>query len=69
VVLLDNMSLDELRQAPALAGRRAQTEASGGVTLETIAALAATGVNFVSVGRIIQSAPGDIAKQWHQEKR
>ena len=65
VVLLDNMSLDELRQAVALAGRRAQTEASGGVTRESIAAIAATGVNFVSVGRITQSAPAvDIGLDW-----
>jgi len=65
MVLLDNMSLDELRQAVALAGRRAQTEASGGVTRESIAAIAATGVNFVSVGRITQSAPAvDIGLDW-----
>jgi nicotinate-nucleotide pyrophosphorylase (carboxylating) len=65
MVLLDNMSLDELRQAVALVGRRAQTEASGGVTLETIAAIAASGVNFVSVGRITQSAPAvDIGLDW-----
>jgi nicotinate-nucleotide pyrophosphorylase (carboxylating) len=65
MVLLDNMSLDELRQAVALVGRRVQTEASGGVTLETIAAIAATGVNFVSVGRITQSAPAvDIGLDW-----
>ena len=65
MVLLDNMSLDELRQAVTLAGGRAQTEASGGVTLETIAAIAASGVNFVSVGRITQSAPAvDIGLDW-----
>ena len=66
MVLLDNMNLDELRQAVALVGRRAQTEASGGVTLETIAAIAASGVNFVSVGRITQSAPAvDIGLDWN----
>jgi nicotinate-nucleotide pyrophosphorylase (carboxylating) len=66
MVLLDNMSLDELRQAVELIGRRAQTEASGGVTLETIAAIAASGVNFVSVGRITQSAPAvDIGLDWN----
>jgi nicotinate-nucleotide pyrophosphorylase (carboxylating) len=65
MVLLDNMTLNELRQAVALVGRRAQTEASGGVTLETIAAIAATGVDFVSVGRITQSAPAvDIGLDW-----
>jgi nicotinate-nucleotide pyrophosphorylase (carboxylating) len=65
MVLLDNMTLGELRQAVALVGRRAQTEASGGVTLETIAAIAGSGVNFVSVGRITQSAPAvDIGLDW-----
>jgi nicotinate-nucleotide pyrophosphorylase (carboxylating) len=65
MVLLDNMSLDELRQAVALAGRRAKTEASGGVTLETVRAIAESGVDFVSVGRITQSAPAvDIGLDW-----
>jgi nicotinate-nucleotide pyrophosphorylase (carboxylating) len=64
-VLLDNMSLDELRQAVALVGRRAKTEASGGVTLETLRAIAESGVDFVSVGRITQSAPAvDIGLDW-----
>jgi nicotinate-nucleotide pyrophosphorylase (carboxylating) len=64
-LLLDNMSLHELRQAVALAGGRAKTEASGGVTLETVGAIAATGVDFVSVGRITQSAPAvDIGLDW-----
>ena len=66
MLLLDNMSLDQLRQAVALVGGRAQTEASGGVTLETISAIAASGVNFVSVGRITQSAPAvDIGLDWN----
>ena len=56
-VLLDNMTPDELRAAVALAGGRAETEASGGVTLESVAAIAATGVDFVSVGAITHSAP------------
>jgi nicotinate-nucleotide pyrophosphorylase (carboxylating) len=65
MVLLDNMSLDELRQAVALVSRRAKTEASGGVTLETVRAIAETGVDFVSVGRITQSAPAvDIGLDW-----
>ncbi len=65
MVLLDNMSLDELRQAVALVGGRAKTEASGGVTLETIRAIAESGVDFVSVGRITQSAPAvDIGLDW-----
>jgi len=57
MILLDNMSLDELRRAVALSGGRVPLEASGGVRLETIRAIAETGVDFISVGRITQSAP------------
>jgi len=56
-LLLDNMDLATLRQAVALVAGRVPTEASGGVTLETIGAIAATGVDYVSVGRLTQSAP------------
>ena len=56
-LLLDNMSLDMLREAVRIADGRLPLEASGGVTLETIAAIAETGVDFISVGRITQSAP------------
>jgi len=56
-LLLDNMDLATLREAVALIAGRAKTEASGGVTLETISAIAATGVDYVSVGRLTQSAP------------
>lgn len=56
-LLLDNMGADELRQAVALVRGRVPLEASGGVTLETIRPLAETGVDFISVGRITQSAP------------
>jgi len=56
-LLLDNMAPDTLRQAVALIAGRAVTEASGGVTLDTIGAIAATGVDHVSVGRLTQSAP------------
>jgi nicotinate-nucleotide pyrophosphorylase (carboxylating) len=56
-LLLDNMNPAMLREAVALVAGRAATEASGGVTLDTIGAIAATGVDFVSVGRITQSAP------------
>jgi len=65
IVLLDNMPPDILRQAVALVAGRCKTEASGGVTLETIGAIAATGVDYVSVGRITQSAPAvDIGLDW-----
>ena len=57
MILLDNMSLDEMRKAVALCGGRVPLEASGGVRLETIRAIAETGVDFISVGRITQSAP------------
>lgn len=56
VILLDNMSLPDLRAAVALVGETAQTEASGGVTLQTVRAIAGTGVNFISVGAITHSA-------------
>lgn len=56
-MLLDNMDVATLREAVALVAGRVPTEASGGVTLETIRAKAETGVTYVSVGRITQSAP------------
>jgi nicotinate-nucleotide pyrophosphorylase (carboxylating) len=56
-LLLDNMELATLREAVALVAGRVPTEASGGVTLETIGAIAASGVNYISVGRLTQSAP------------
>ncbi len=56
-ILLDNMSPEMLREAVALIAGRAASEASGGVTLETIGAIAASGVDYVSVGRLTQSAP------------
>ena len=56
-LLLDNMDVAMLREAVALVAGRVPTEASGGVTLETIRAKAETGVTYVSVGRITQSAP------------
>ena len=56
-LLLDNMAPEVLRDALALVAGRVPTEASGGVNLDTIGAIAATGVDFVSVGRLTQSAP------------
>jgi len=56
-ILLDNMSLDELRHAVALCAGRAELEASGNVSLDNVRAIAETGVDFISVGRITQSAP------------
>jgi len=58
-ILLDNMSLDELRAAVAARGDRImpQLEASGGVTLQTVRGIAETGVDFISVGALTHSAP------------
>jgi len=56
-LLLDNMGPDQLREAVKLVAGRVPTEASGGVRLDTIGAIAATGVTYVSVGRLTQSAP------------
>jgi nicotinate-nucleotide pyrophosphorylase (carboxylating) len=56
-VLLDNMPVATLREAVALVGGRAPLEASGGVNLDTIRGIAETGVDYISVGRITQSAP------------
>ncbi|HEY8435329.1 MAG TPA: carboxylating nicotinate-nucleotide diphosphorylase [Sphingomicrobium sp.] len=56
-LLLDNMDPGLLREAVGLVHGRVPLEASGGVTLETIRFLAETGVNFISLGRITQSAP------------
>ena len=56
-ILLDNMTLAQLREAVALIAGRVPCEASGGVRLDTIGSIAATGVTYVSVGRLTQSAP------------
>jgi nicotinate-nucleotide pyrophosphorylase (carboxylating) len=56
-LLLDNMDLDALRAAVARVGGRAELEASGGVTLETLRAVGGTGVDFVSMGALTHSAP------------
>jgi nicotinate-nucleotide pyrophosphorylase (carboxylating) len=56
-LLLDNMDVPTLREAVTLVNGRVPLEASGGVRLDTIRAIAETGVTYVSVGRITQSAP------------
>jgi nicotinate-nucleotide pyrophosphorylase (carboxylating) len=64
-VLLDNMSLDELRRAVALVGGRLVTEASGRITPETAAAVAATGVDLLSSGWLTHSVTAlDIGLDW-----
>ncbi len=68
IVLLDNMSLDELREAVArrdATGPATELEASGGVTLETVASIARTGVERISVGALTHSALSlDVALDW-----
>ncbi|MEM8918108.1 MAG: carboxylating nicotinate-nucleotide diphosphorylase [Pseudomonadota bacterium] len=67
-LLLDNMDPATLRGAVTLIGDRAATEASGGIDLETIRDKAETGVDFISVGRLTQSAPAaDIGLDFWQE--
>jgi nicotinate-nucleotide pyrophosphorylase (carboxylating) len=56
VIMLDNMSLDQMREAVELVRGRAVIEASGGVTLERVRSIAATGVNWISVGALTHSA-------------
>lgn len=57
VILLDNMSVGEMRDAVSICEGRAILEASGGVTLETVREIAETGVDFISVGALTHSAP------------
>lgn len=57
VILLDNMSTDDLKKAVKMIDGRAVAEASGGVTLETVRAIAETGVDVISVGWLTHSAP------------
>jgi len=68
-LLLDNMPPPVLREAVALVAGRVPLEASGGVNLETIRGIAETGVNYISVGRITQSAPAvDIGLDYSLQK-
>jgi nicotinate-nucleotide pyrophosphorylase (carboxylating) len=64
-VLLDNMDLATLKKAVVLVNGRVTTEASGGVTLETVRKIAETGVDLISVGALTHSAPVlDLALEW-----
>jgi nicotinate-nucleotide pyrophosphorylase (carboxylating) len=56
-VLLDNMNTAELRKAVTMVAGRCLTEASGGVNLDTVKEIAATGVDLISVGALTHSAP------------
>jgi nicotinate-nucleotide pyrophosphorylase (carboxylating) len=57
IIMLDNMSLDVMRESVALVAGRAITEASGGVNLDSVRAVAETGVDWISVGALTHSAP------------
>jgi nicotinate-nucleotide pyrophosphorylase (carboxylating) len=56
IVMLDNMSLDEMRRAVELVNHKATLEASGGVNIDTVRAIAETGVDWISVGALTHSA-------------
>lgn len=57
IIMLDNMTIDQMSEAVKLIGDKAKTEASGGITKESVLAIAKTGVDFISSGSIIYSAP------------
>lgn len=57
IILLDNMSVAEMTEAVTIVARRAQVEASGGVQLDTVRAIAEAGVDLISVGALTHSAP------------
>jgi len=56
IILLDNMTVEQMRQAVKIAKGHAKTEASGGVNLDTVRAIAGSGVDFISVGALTHSA-------------
>lgn len=65
IIMLDNMSCDMMREAVTRIGGRALVEASGGVNLQTVGDIAATGVDIISVGALTHSAPScDIGMDW-----
>lgn len=57
IIMLDNMSIDEMRQACAFISRRALVEASGGVNMDTVREVASTGVDIISTSAIVAKAP------------
>jgi nicotinate-nucleotide pyrophosphorylase (carboxylating) len=65
LLLLDNMDLETMAKAVAMASGRARTEASGGITLASARAVAETGVDFIAVGALTHSAPAlDVGLDW-----
>ena len=57
IILLDNMSREELSQSIELISGRSKTEASGGITMDTVREIAETGVDYISIGALTHSAP------------
>ncbi len=67
VIMLDNMSIDEMKQACELINHRAKSEASGNVTLENIRSVAETGVDIISLGALTHSVKAfDISMKWRK---
>ncbi len=65
IIMLDNMSLQAMREAVDLVGGRALIEASGGITIDTVESVAKTGVDIISIGALTHSAPAcDIGMDW-----
>jgi nicotinate-nucleotide pyrophosphorylase (carboxylating) len=65
IIMLDNMDIETMKQAVAMIGGNALVEASGGVNIDTVAGIAATGVDIISVGALTHSAPScDIGMDW-----
>ena len=57
IIMLDNMTSDQMREAVKLAGGRALLEASGGISLDNVREVAETGVDYISIGALTHSAP------------
>jgi nicotinate-nucleotide pyrophosphorylase (carboxylating) len=55
IIMLDNMDIEEMKQAVEIIGAKAESEASGNITLETVKDVAATGVDYISVGALTHS--------------
>lgn len=69
MLLLDNFDLDSLKEAVRLSKGRAQLEASGGVTLETLRAIAETGVDFISIGALTKNVRAiDLSMRFHMDQ-
>jgi nicotinate-nucleotide pyrophosphorylase (carboxylating) len=55
--MLDNMNIEQMAEAVRVVAKRAAVEASGGINMDTVRQVAATGVDFISVGALTHSAP------------